>query len=75
MDPPKFEVNLREFIANARRSNPNLAAAFGTDMETTRTVQEAEFALKVAGANEPAAHCGEGALHRAVPAVRRGDGR
>ncbi|WP_327257239.1 GDSL-type esterase/lipase family protein [Streptomyces sp. NBC_01244] len=51
-DPPKFETNLREFITNARRGNARLAAAFGTVLETTRAVQEPEFALKVAGANE-----------------------
>ncbi|MEV5612710.1 GDSL-type esterase/lipase family protein [Streptomyces sp. NPDC052225] len=52
VEPPQFEANLREFIANARRGRPGVAIALGTVLQCQKAVDDAAFGARVAGSNE-----------------------
>ncbi|MEV0093808.1 GDSL-type esterase/lipase family protein [Streptomyces sp. NPDC050738] len=51
VEPPQFETNLREFIANARRGRPGVAIALGTVLQCQKAVDEPEFALRIDATN------------------------
>ncbi|WP_353945529.1 GDSL-type esterase/lipase family protein [Streptomyces sp. HUAS MG91] len=52
VEPPRFEENLREFIANARRAEPNLRIVVGTVLECQKAVDEADFGARVGATND-----------------------
>ncbi|WP_411111020.1 GDSL-type esterase/lipase family protein [Streptomyces sp. c-19] len=52
VEPPVFEENLREFIANSRRARPDLRFVLGTLLQCQKAVDEADFGARVAATND-----------------------
>ncbi|WP_331767206.1 GDSL-type esterase/lipase family protein [Embleya sp. NBC_00896] len=52
VEPPRFEADLREFVANARRADPRLRIVVGRILPTRKAGDEPEFAARVAASND-----------------------
>ncbi|MBO2446137.1 hypothetical protein J4573_03480 [Actinomadura barringtoniae] len=51
IEPPEFESNLREFIANARAGNPEVRLILGTILDTRRAAEDHRFDRRVMWCN------------------------
>lgn len=52
IQPAEFEVNLREFIANARVGGPRVGLILGTILDTNRAHEDIDFCRRVHSCNE-----------------------
>jgi lysophospholipase L1-like esterase len=51
VEPPEFEANLREFVANARRAEPGLRIVLGRILPTAEAAEDRGFEARVAACN------------------------
>ncbi|MFB7516723.1 GDSL-type esterase/lipase family protein [Streptomyces sp. NPDC056144] len=52
VEPPRFEENLREFVANARRARPDVRIVLGTVLQCQKGVDEPDFGARIAATND-----------------------
>ncbi|MBD0742279.1 GDSL-type esterase/lipase family protein [Streptomyces sp. CBMA152] len=69
VEPAQFEVNLREFLAGARRANPHLVIVLGTILQCRKAVDDPDFGARVDACNERLRAVAENLANPSSPVV------